>query len=134
MDLDDVVDIDARKPECQQDLDYEFVARGGGEIRRSAQPLSELLLSLWSYPKALLPVVLVRVVGLHQAVSFEALERGVHLADVERPHVTRLLLELLAELKAVLRALCQKRQKGVPDAHRVPEFRIILGILLMYRG
>ena len=58
------------------------------------------------------------VVGLDEPVALEALERRVHLPDVQRPHLAGPRLELLAQLQPVLRPLAQQREQGVADAHR----------------
>jgi hypothetical protein len=47
------------------------------------------------------------LVGLDKTVTFEALQGGVHLADVEWPHLTRPRLELLLKLKSVLGAFAE---------------------------
>ena len=67
--------------------------------------------------EALLGALVGGVVGLDQPVALEALERRVHLPDVERPHLAGAGFELLAQLQAVLGALAEQGQQGVTDAH-----------------
>ena len=57
------------------------------------------------------------LVGLDEPVALEALERRVHLTDVERPHLAGARLELLLQLEPVLRALTEEGEDGVPDTH-----------------
>jgi len=51
------------------------------------------------------------------AVSLKPLQRRVNLADVERPDLAGVRLELLAKLKPVLRTIAEQRQQRVPNAH-----------------
>ena len=67
--------------------------------------------------KSLLGAVVPGVVGLDESVTLEALERRVHLAHVQRPHLAGARLELLPQLEPVLRSLAEQRQQRVPDAH-----------------
>ena len=60
-------------------------------------------------PERLLRTSLAVAVGLDQPIAFEALQGRVHLANVQRPYITRALLELLAQLQPVLRSLTQQR-------------------------
>ena len=87
--------------------------KSGGVRSHSASSVRALLGDV----EALLRAVLGRVVGLDQPVALEALQRRVHLPDVERPDLTGPGLELLAQLQAVLRTLAEQGQQGVPDAH-----------------
>jgi hypothetical protein len=129
VDLDDVVDVDLGHPQGDQDLDDELVARGGGQIRRGAEPLVQLLGPVGRDLETLLGALLLGIDGLDQSVPLEALEGGVHLAHVEGPDVARLGLELLTELESVLGTLGQEPQKGVPDAHDARSFSSILSII-----
>ena len=85
-------------------------------FRREAEPLLGPILGV--------------VVGFDQPVPLEALQRGVHLSDVERPDLAGPRLELLPQLETVFRAFAEKCQQGVPDAHEDLDFVIIPGILL----
>ena len=67
--------------------------------------------------EALLGTLLGGVVGLDQAVPLQALQRRVHLPDVERPDLAGAGLELLAQLQPVLGTLAEQGQQGVADAH-----------------
>src|ERR1035438_9613468 len=80
--------------------------------------------------EALLWALVGGVLGLDEPVPLEALEGCVYLPHVERPHLAGPGLELLSQLKAVLRAFTQKRQQGVTDTHRVAPFVSILRIVL----
>ncbi len=130
MHLHHIVDVDTRQLERDQDLDHEFVPGRGGEVGRGAQPLGQLRLTLLGDVEALLRAVVGRVVGFDEPVPLEALQGRVHLPDVERPHLAGPGLELLSQLKAVLRALTQQRQQGVPNTHQVLRLLSILSILL----
>ena len=113
-----------------QDLDNEFVPGRGGEVGWSAQPFAQLRLTLLGDVEALLPAFVDRVFGLDEPFPLEALEGGVHLPDVERPHLAGSGLELLSQLKAVLRTFTQKRQQSVTDTHEVTQWVSILSIVL----
>ena len=129
MRLDHLVHVDAGHPPGDEDLHDQLVARRQAQVRRRAQPGGELALAIGGDPEVLLRTLLGRVVGLDEPVPLEPLQRGVHLADVERPDFAGPFLELLAKLQAVLRALAQQREQGVPHAHGMQP-RIILSILL----
>src|ERR1019366_6636549 len=86
-------------------------------IRRRIEPVLQLGLAVRRDPEGLLGTLLGRVLGLDVPGVLEALERRVHLTDVERPDVAGTRLELLAQLKAIFGAFAQERQQGVPDAH-----------------
>ena len=51
-------------------------------------------------PEALLRAVVAVAVGLDQPVALQPLQRRVHLADVQRPHLAGPRLELLAAAAA----------------------------------
>ena len=80
-------------------------------------------------PVALLRSLAFAVVGLDEPVPLEALERRVHLPDVERPDLARPRLELVLQPQAVLRPLAEQGKERMRDAHG--QFRFIT-ILSMY--
>jgi hypothetical protein len=59
-----------------------------------------------------------RLVRFDESVALEALQRRVHLPDVERPHLAGARLELLLQLEAVLRAFAQQGEDCVANTHR----------------
>src|SRR4029077_16084732 len=81
-------------------------------------------------PGALLRAVLAVAVGLHQPVPLEPLQRGVDLADIQRPDLTGPRLELFPQLKPVFGPLAEQREQRMPDAHTIPLSSSILGIVL----
>ena len=97
---------------------------------RSPQPGVELVVAGSGDPERLLRALGRDVVGLDESVALEALQRRVHLADVQRPHLAGPLLELLAQLEPVLRPLGKQRQHGVTHAHGLALSGSILDILL----
>ena len=99
--------------------------KSGGVRSHSASSAAPVLGDV----EALLGALVGGVVGLHQPVALEALERRVHLPDVERPHLAGAGLELLAQLQAVLGTLAEQGQQGVTDAHTSPFRSSILSIL-----
>ena len=99
------------------------------QVGRRAQPRRQLLLALGRDAKPALRALVAVVVGLDESVALEPLQRRVHLADVQRPHLAGSVLELLPELQPVLGALAQQRQQGVPDTHRLIPQSSIPGIL-----
>ena len=106
-------------------------SRGGRDgVGRCAQPRVELVDARCGDAEALLRALLGGVVGLDEAVALEPLQRRVHLAGVQRPHLAGAGLELLAELQPVLRTLAEQGQQRVTDAHRSIILSIILSILL----
>ena len=84
-------------------------------------------------PEGLLRAVLAGVVGLDEPVALEPLERRVHLAGVQRPHLAGAGLELLAQLQPVLGSLAQQGQQRMADRHAL-FLGIILGMLLHKQG
>ena len=86
------------------------------DVGRGAQPLEQLVATDAGDLVALLRAVAV-VVGLHEAVPFESLQRRVHLADVQRPHLTGAGLELVTQLQPVLGAVAEQREQGMANAH-----------------
>ncbi len=134
MDLENLRHVDAGHPERHQHLDDQLVPRRRGQVGRGAQPVGQLILACGRDPVALVLAVLAGAVGLDEPVTLKPLQGRVHLADVERPDLAGPGLELLAQLEAVLRALAEQRQQRVRDAHRVPRFSIILGIVLSRRA
>ena len=102
MHLDHIVHVDAREPEGDQNLDHQLVAGRRGEVGRSTQPLGQLVRAFLGDVEALLRALLVRVLGLDQAVTLEALEGRVDLPDVEWPDLAGPGLELLPQLEPVL--------------------------------
>ena len=82
------------------------------------------------------PVALLRslppIVGLDETVPLEALQRRVHLPDVERPHLARPRLELVLQPQTVLRPLAQQGEHRMRDAHdRLSDVCILGSILSM---
>ena len=130
MDLDHLVHVDARAARRATSTLMTSSSRGGEDRSGGVRSQSaELLLARPAVMrKPFCGPVLGRVVGLDQPVALEALQRRVHLADVERPHLAGAGLELLAQLQAVLRSLAQQGQQRVADAHRTFELSIILGM------
>ena len=79
----------------------------GGTVRSIGrdEPFGEFLLARGGDPEPLLRPLGVPGVRLDEPIPLKALKGRVHLADVEGPDVTGLLLELLPELVAILRSL-----------------------------
>src|SRR5262249_52915858 len=112
------------------DVHDQLIPGRGGQVRRGTQPCGQLLRAVVGDPEPL-PRALVRgAVGLDQPVPLQALQRGVHLADVQRPDLTGSRLEFLAQLQAVLGPLAQQREQRVPDAHSAPPTTIMRSIIL----
>ncbi len=95
---------------------------------RSHSPSSPLAVA--RDPEVLLRTVLGGVVRFDEPVALQPLQRRVHLADVQRPHLAGSRFELLAEQQAVLGSLAQEREEGVPDTHGVTALSSIRSILL----
>ena len=123
------MDVGPGDLEGDQHLDHELVARGRHEVGRGAQPVGQLAVTGGRDPVALLRSLAFAVVGLDEPVPLEALERRVHLADVERPDLARPRLELVLQPQAVLRPLAEQGKERMGDAHG--RFRSI-AILSMY--
>ena len=115
--LQDLVDIRPGNLEGDEHLDHELVARGRHEVGWGAKPVGQLARAGGRDPVPLPRALALPVVGHDEPVALEALEGRVHLADVERPHLARLRLELILESQAVLRAFAQQGEEGVGDAH-----------------
>ena len=81
-------------------------------------------------PETLLRAILAVAVGLDQPVPLQPLQRGVDLADIQRPDLAGPRLELFAQLKPVLGPLGEQREQRVPDAHVITLSSSILGIVL----
>src|SRR6202030_1088857 len=94
-----------------------------------AQPFRQLRRALARDPKVSLRALVAIVFRLDEPVTLEPLQCRVHLADVQRPHLARSVLELLAKLQPVLRPVTQQRQQGVADAHRPKSPGSILSIV-----
>ena len=109
--------VGARHPRRHQHLHHQLVAGRGGQVRRRAQPGGQRLPTLGRDPEPLLRPVLPGAVGFGQPIALQPTQRLVHLADVQRPHLARPCLELLAQLEPVLRPLRQQCQQHVRDAH-----------------
>ena len=92
---------------ANEHLDHELVPRGNGAVERGHEPVSEFPFAGNGDPEPLLWPLGVHFIRFDQPVSLKTLQRRVHLADVERPNVTGLLLELLSELVAVFRLLSE---------------------------
>ena len=94
-------------------------SRGGDDRSGGVRShVGELVGAAGGEPERLLRSVVAVAVGLDEPVALEALQRRVHLTDVERPHLAGALLELLAQLQPVLRTLGEQGEQGVADAHR----------------
>ena len=96
MGLDQLMHIDAWVPRLHQNLHDELIAMWRTQIRRWAQPFGELRRARCRDPEGLLRTVLSGVVGFDEPVALEALERHVHLTDVERPDLPGSGFELQA--------------------------------------
>src|SRR5262249_30870332 len=118
MDLDDLMHVDARDSERHQHLDDQLVAWRQVEIRWGTQPTRQLRTAVRGDAESLLRPDIVGVIGLHEPVALESLQRRVDLSDVERPHLAGPCLELLAKLQAIFRTFGQEREYGMADAHR----------------
>ena len=129
MHLDHLVHVDAGHPQATSTL-MTSSSRGGdvrsGGVRSQAASSSSPPAVI---RKPFCGPVLAGVVGLDEPVPLEPLQGRVHLADVQRPDLAGPRLELLAELEAVLRALAQQREQGVPHAHDGMQLGIILSIV-----
>src|SRR5207237_751502 len=81
---------------------------GLGTIGRRRQPLRQLVGAVVGDGVALLRPVVGVVVGRHQAVTLQALQRRIHLTHVQRPHLTGAGFELVAQLEAVFGPFAQQ--------------------------
>src|SRR5262245_40408793 len=107
MPLQDLLDVGSGDLQRDEHLDPELVARGRDELRWRAQPVAELTRPFASDPVALLRALAFAVVGLDESVTFEALQRRVHLADVQRPHLAGARLEFVLQPETVLWPVAQ---------------------------
>jgi hypothetical protein len=114
--LDHVGDVDARRGDGERELDGEFVARAVGGADGRGEPAGEVAAArVRDRVRTLTGLVLGE--RLDQAVAFQARQRRIDLADVERPGGTGRVLERGAQLVAVGRAVLEQREQTVFDAH-----------------
>ena len=111
VDLEEGAEVDVGEVQGDEHLDDELVAGRRRHVRRGAQPGLELVGPGGGQREGALRAGAV-VVGVDEPVALEPLQGRVHLPDVERPHLAGAVLELLAELQPVLRALAAAGRGG----------------------
>jgi hypothetical protein len=104
VDLAELRMVDLGDAQCDEQFDHELVSGWGGEIGRGSEPGGELVATGIGEVEDVLRAVCV-VIGVDEAVALEALQRGVDLPRVERPHLARSRFEVVGELEAVFGTL-----------------------------
>ena len=132
MHLQDLVDVGPGDLQCDQHLDHELVARRRHKLGWSTQPLGQLALARGRDPVALARTLARPVVGLDESVAFKALQRRVHLPDIQRPDLAGPRLELVLQPQSVRRPFTQQGQQGVGHAHEWLHSAVILSIYTGY--
>ncbi len=117
VDLQHLVQVHAGQAQADQHLDDQLVAGRELGVRRRVQPTRQLPAAVRGDAVALPRPVAIRLVRFDEPIALEPLQRRVHLADVQRPHLPGADLELLTQPEAVLRTLAQQGQQGMGDAH-----------------
>src|SRR6185437_1241598 len=128
--LDHVPYVCPRHPQRHQDLHHQLVPRRRTHVGRRAQPPGQLGRAGRGNPETLLRAVLAVVIRLDQSVALPPLQGRVDLAHVQRPDLPGPRLELLTQLKPLLRTVAEQREQRVPDAHAFTITSSILGIVL----
>src|SRR4051794_19161340 len=116
LDLDDAVDVHARRRQRERELDRQLVARARLTPDRLLEPLRDLVTTRVRDP-VLHPALDRLAQRLHEAVALEPAERRVDLPDVQRPGRAGRRVELTSELVAVHRRPSEEREKATSDRH-----------------
>ena len=107
--------VDTPQPQRHLYLDHQLVPRWRLDAGRGVQPPVQFALAARGDPEPLLGAI--HLVGDDAAVLLQPVERRIDLADVERPDIAGLGLELLPQLQSILRAFAEQRQQRVSNAH-----------------